>query len=126
LNSWWKPSWGGSRVVPCVPGQHDCDWLHVLWTAVQPTESIPVIPRGPPETQAGKVPTLSKGNMVPGAYCVATRCSHRPWETEGHAGMSDTEKQAWIKELFGPVYIRRQFICSFADIVKPLTRLTEE
>jgi hypothetical protein len=71
----------------------------------QPPEGIPVILRGLPKAQPGKVPALSEGSVVPEAYCVAGGSNHRPRETEGHLGMADTEEQVQIEKFPGFMYI---------------------
>jgi hypothetical protein len=84
-------------------------------------KSIPMIPRGPPYTQSGKVPNLSERSM--GAHCVTSESNHGLKAIQKWPTMRNKHE---LRSFLGLCTYYRQFISGFADIAKPLTRLTEE
>lgn len=66
-----------------VPGRRGRDWSHVPRATAQPAESVQAVPKSPPKTQSGEMPTLTKGSIVPRAYCVT-----RPEEAESRTSLN--------------------------------------
>jgi len=74
------------------------------------------------------VPFVPEGGTISGSNHFAVRSNHGPQEVESCEELAKTEAQTPVEEFSGAVYCTyyRSIISGFADIAKPLTKLTEE
>lgn len=104
----------------CTPVCHDHEWPHIMGTTGQPPEGIPMVLRGPPKAQPGKVPALSEGSVI------ARGSNHRLRETEDLWEWPILRNRRKPRGFLCLCTYCRRFILGFSDTLKPLTKLTEE
>ena len=105
---------------------HNCTCKN-LWTGATTFDSYLLTAKGgQPEVKSKGVWTLTAQGQVPWSCCKWWRGCHRPWKNCGCHKLAIAAKCQRCWELSRAMHLLPQFVLSFADVARPLHKLTEK
>jgi hypothetical protein len=121
-----RPTGSHVRITSCVLRRRDRIWPHFPGTPAQPAESVSAIPRSPPKLNPAKCQLFQKEVRYPGHTVSPEGITTDPEKLKAVREWPTPKNTRETRSFLGLCTYYRHFISGFANIAKPLTKLTEK